>query len=101
MLGQGSVSTGSTDEVATSLLLSPPATVVEGDSAGGAVVGAGVSVTETVSMVVWVSVTGQMVVETGTVTIVVVTESPGHSVTVGSHCVMVWVLVVKMVEVLS
>lgn len=53
------------------------------------------------STVVRVSVTGQMVVETATVTTVVTTELAGQLGTVGAHWVMVWVLVVKMVDVLS
>jgi hypothetical protein len=45
--------------------------------------------TELLSMMVWVSVTGQMVVDTGIVTIVVTTELAGQLVTVGAHEVMV------------
>jgi hypothetical protein len=52
-------------------------------------------------MVVRVSVTGQMVVETAMVTTVVTTELAGQSGTVGAHEVMVWMLVVKTVDVLS
>jgi hypothetical protein len=56
--------------------------------------------TTLLSTVVRVSVTGQTVVETAMVTTVVTTELPGQLETVGSHWVMVEVLVVKIVEVL-
>ena len=50
---------------------------------------------------VWVSVTGQTVVETSMVTTVVMVDrcSAGQSVTAAAQLVMVWVEVVKMVEV--
>ncbi len=89
--GQGRVWTGLV-ELVTALL--PPTTVV-------AAVVAAVDAGGVLRTVVRVSVTGQMVVETATVTTVVTTEWAGQLVTVGAHEVMVWVLVVKMVDVLS
>jgi hypothetical protein len=53
-----------------------------------------------VAGIVMVSVTGQTVVETGIVTMVVVTDLAGQLVTVGAQLVMVETTVVKMVEVL-
>jgi hypothetical protein len=50
--------------------------------------------------VVRVSVTGQIVVETATVTTVVFTPPAGQLVTVGAQLVMVDVEVVKIVDVL-
>ncbi len=44
-------------------------------------------------------VTGQTVVETGTVEVTTTVDEAGQSVTVGPHLVMVLVVVVKMVEV--
>lgn len=44
-------------------------------------------------------VTGQTVVETGTVEVTMTVDEAGQSVTVGPHLVMVLVVVVKMVDV--
>jgi hypothetical protein len=95
-LGHGRVSTGLA-ELTTPL--EPPATGVEVVATAGAEVAGELGAL--LSTVVRVSVTGQMVVETATVTTVVTTELAGQLGTVGSHLVMVWVLVVKMVDVLS
>jgi hypothetical protein len=115
--GQGSVSTGATELTELTRLVVPlaagepelPDPVAEVAAPVGelaAPVGElGAPVAELggalLTTVVRVSVTGQMVVETATVMTVVTTELAGQSGTVGPHEVMVWVVVVKMVDVLS
>lgn len=92
-LGQGRVSTGLEDEVVD--VVSIALEVVSDDAVVLVTFPVGLVCTE-----VRVSVTGQMVVETATVTIVVVTERAGQFVTVSAQLVIVETEVVKMVDVL-
>ena len=99
-LGQGRVSTGLEDEVvevvSTALeVVSTALEVVSADAVVFVVFPVGLVWTE-----VRVSVTGQIVVETATVTIVVATDRAGQFVTVSAQLVMVETEVVKMVDVL-
>lgn len=113
-LGQGSVSTGRLPVVVD--VVNVPVGVVTGGAGGRSVLGGGTGglsvpggpggpggrtiLVVLVTTLVWVSVTGQMVVEMGTVTMTVVAPLPGQTRTSGPQLVMVETTVVKMVEVL-